>query len=494
MSFTEGPASTARITRVQHALLVLAVVACRIATRPACPTYDDAFITYRYAANAAHGLGMVFDPGASWEPVLGTTTPLYTLVMALFAKLGADLVVASLIFNIALDAVTATLIPRLFGGARGASSVALFAFAAFTPLVRISVGGMESPLFLCLGLGACLAFASNAFVLSGTLAALTCVTRPEGVLLCAVLFLSRLKSPRDLVRFTLPIVVIGAIAVAWLTSIYGSPIPQSVVAKSTMRQGDAWHEALVRWKAILSQAFVPKFVLWPAIPLVAIGAWRAVRGGGALRTISLWALAITASYLVARPHTWGWYYFVPLAGWTLWFGLGTAHVAQKLEPAALVHGLSRCGPYVAAAVAFAATFVVGTRLRSPVAESVYEPMFAWAETTSTREPSARILASDIGAIGWHWRGTVLDSEGLVWPAALALQTPNNMIEHEKPEYVLLVLERMRLRHFMDRPDLFAQYEPIVRFSAKGRTELNPTLNDLDVDWSQDYLVFKRRAP
>ncbi|MEW6648986.1 MAG: hypothetical protein AB1453_02220 [Chloroflexota bacterium] len=42
-------------------------------------TQDDTFITYRYARNIARGYGFVYNPG---EGVLGTTTPLYTLLLA----------------------------------------------------------------------------------------------------------------------------------------------------------------------------------------------------------------------------------------------------------------------------------------------------------------------------------------------------------------------------------------------------------------------------
>ena len=40
---------------------------------------EDAFITFRYARNIAQGLGFVYNPG---ERVLGTTTPLQTLLLA----------------------------------------------------------------------------------------------------------------------------------------------------------------------------------------------------------------------------------------------------------------------------------------------------------------------------------------------------------------------------------------------------------------------------
>jgi hypothetical protein len=46
---------------------------------------DDAFITYRYARNLATGRGFVYNEG---ERVLGTTTPLYAMILAAGAAAG----------------------------------------------------------------------------------------------------------------------------------------------------------------------------------------------------------------------------------------------------------------------------------------------------------------------------------------------------------------------------------------------------------------------
>jgi hypothetical protein len=487
-----------RLTRAQHAALVAAVVLCRLLATRSCPIYDDAFITFRYARNLAEGAGLVYNPGAAWEPVLGTTTPFYALVLAGLAKLGATLTVASIALNVVLDAITAILLPRLLGFARASSTLALLTFAALPYIARISVGGMESPLFALCGVGAVLALSAESAVLAGFLAAIACVVRPEGVLLCAILFVSRLRKPRELVRFTLPVLAVGVVAIVVLSSIYGSPIPQSVLAKATMHdKKNEWPETFSRWQAVLSQSYAPTIALLPVVPLVLFGAWRAVRAGGALRAFSLWALGISASYFLARTHTWGWYFYVPLLGWSLWFGIGVecllAWIAPRI-PAGIARISNAFGPQALAAAAVAATAVVSTLKPTLVDKNVYAPMQAWAEETSRREPNARILASDIGAIGWHWKGTVLDSEGLVWPEALRYKLPNPIIEHEKPEYLMVVLEQPRLKHLMSRPDLFALYTPVARFSIRGATKLDPTVEEIEPLWSQDYLVLKRRAP
>jgi len=46
---------------------------------------EDSYITYRYAQNLVDGHGFVYNPG---EEFLGTTAPLYGLILAFFGFLG----------------------------------------------------------------------------------------------------------------------------------------------------------------------------------------------------------------------------------------------------------------------------------------------------------------------------------------------------------------------------------------------------------------------
>lgn len=63
---------------------------------------DDAPITYRYADNIVQGNGFVYNPG---ERVLGTSTPLYTLILASLGFLGVPSPTASNVLNL-LGSVT----------------------------------------------------------------------------------------------------------------------------------------------------------------------------------------------------------------------------------------------------------------------------------------------------------------------------------------------------------------------------------------------------
>ena len=94
------------------ALLVIVALAARLIPGPR--TIDDAFITFRYARNLLAGNGFVYNPG---ERVLGTTTPLYTLLMAgLAAFTGgtqAPFPTLALLVNALADAGTCLLLWQL---------------------------------------------------------------------------------------------------------------------------------------------------------------------------------------------------------------------------------------------------------------------------------------------------------------------------------------------------------------------------------------------
>ncbi|MCK4741420.1 MAG: hypothetical protein KAS80_03965, partial [Anaerolineales bacterium] len=81
---------------------------------PGARTVDDAFITFRYAQNLIAGNGLVYNPG---EWVLGTTTPLYAVMLAAIGSITGGIrapypEIAVLISAVA-DAMSCLIIIRL---------------------------------------------------------------------------------------------------------------------------------------------------------------------------------------------------------------------------------------------------------------------------------------------------------------------------------------------------------------------------------------------
>jgi arabinofuranosyltransferase len=146
---------------------------------------DDAFISFRYADNFAHGLGLVYNPG---ERVEGYSNFLWTVLLAGGLRLRLDVVslAIALSFLAALGTIGVLVLwsHRLFRDRPGGllmTSLAPLLFAAAGSQARYVVSGMETLLF-----GFLVVFAAYLFYLrglslaAGSVFALAAMTRPEG--------------------------------------------------------------------------------------------------------------------------------------------------------------------------------------------------------------------------------------------------------------------------------------------------------------------------
>jgi len=477
--------AASRLERRHVLALVGTVVLCRVFSFRATPLYDDAFITFRFAANLAAGRGFVYNPGAPWEPILSLTSPGYGGLLALAARLGVDLPTAAYAIALASDVVSTILIVRLLRRRRVAAMTTIAAFAAMPALLRVAAGGMEPPLLLALALGAT-ASAPARPALAAALVAAACTVRPEAVLLGVALAITCWRKPGWLLTFA-PILAIGGAAYAFaLTIVNGSPVPHSVMAKAVMRgsqRPESWADA---WVLILRSAAVPHAALALLLPLVAVGLWIGLHRP---RTtpITAFGLMIVASYLAARPPTSSWYFYVPLTVWSIALGVGTERLALLLRvdsavQSSLTYPLSAGIATIVAALAATHTEKVSAR--------VYEPIRAWAE--SLPETPVTVLAEDAGVVGYYApRARVLDTIGLVWPGAVGSESWVSLARTYDPDYLLLIAKRGNADLMRRNADLRTRYEPVARFSASGDRDLDSAPHQLPSSWTHDYLLYER---
>jgi hypothetical protein len=198
--------------------------------------FDDAYISFRYAEHLVSGRGLVYNIG---ERVFGSSTPLYVLwLAALRWLLPGDLATAAVRANAIGFAAAAFLAGRLARRLTNAPWVGATVTAALLVnpmLLAISTGGMESFWFLALASVAVLVLIGERPKpwLFGLLAGLAILTRAEGVLLAPIALVVLARRPRDLLRAAAGAALpLGAWAL-FSTLYYGSPIPQSVIAKAT---------------------------------------------------------------------------------------------------------------------------------------------------------------------------------------------------------------------------------------------------------------------
>ncbi len=214
-------------------------------------TQDDAYISLRYARNLVEGHGLVFNPG---ERVEGYSNFTWTLLLALFLKLGAPAVAAATWLGVMFGAATVFVAAKFTRGLEGrwgpAAVGTALVVAGSSAFALWSTAGLETALFAFLvtaGLERGLApgLSSRARAVGAVLLLLAALTRPDGpivfVLWLAIRTVDTLVKPgparaeggiRELVRDAL---IIGAPLVPyalWKLSYYGDVLPNTYCAKA----------------------------------------------------------------------------------------------------------------------------------------------------------------------------------------------------------------------------------------------------------------------
>ncbi|HVM97941.1 MAG TPA: hypothetical protein VMT89_16220, partial [Candidatus Acidoferrales bacterium] len=360
------------MSRVQWAALVAVLLVALLPLLTGAQPLDDALITLRYARSLAEGAGFVFNPG---EHVQGTTTPLFTILLAALHRLtGADLIPLS--YLVACSCHLGGMIVLALAGAScgfpwvGVAAAGLFGLA---PIALNPVAGcMETSFFILtvlVALSPVLPFASRWRTLA---AAAALLTRPEGTLVVTLYALELIAVDRRLGFRRL--LLLALLVIPWFTfaTIYfGSPLPQSVHAKWSNRflrppliPAEQFWYLLISLPTAAPRIQLQSFVALPfgsliatTIPLAislaarrvmvllvgaavlmvcAVGGVALCRHSTAVRRLILFAVLYVAAFCLARPPMFSWYLTPPLPILMLSFVAGSsivgAFVARRAEP------------------------------------------------------------------------------------------------------------------------------------------------------------------
>ena len=156
---------------------------------------DDAYISFRYALNAARGHGLTFNAGE--RRVEGYTNFLWTVMLIPTFWLGLPIHTVSILLGILWAMGCLILLSRSTPetvGARWLGAIAALLLAADGSFALWTIGGLESPLFAFLVLAGVMAYVREMrdptdpgrpgrIPLSGAWFALAAMTRPEGLLI-----------------------------------------------------------------------------------------------------------------------------------------------------------------------------------------------------------------------------------------------------------------------------------------------------------------------
>lgn len=452
--------------RVEYLIFLLAI-AVRIIPGPRI--IDDAYITFRYSQNFLSGNGLVYNPG---EAVLGTTTPLYALLISLIALFFrgslAPYPQLALGINAFADGFTCLLLMKLARrlGFPRAGTIGALLWALSPMSVTFAIGGMETSFTILLLMGSLYMYSIHRPVATALLAAFSLLSRPDTLIAILPLIVargissirnrSRLISLVEVLAFGVPLLIWGLIGYQF----YGSPIPQSVSAKTVAYNlpNDA---ALIRLLQHYATPFQGNLVLGRfyiafgllLFPALSIFGWRQVlKENGYLWPLALYPLVYFLIFSIANPLIFRWYLVPPLPLYILGIVVGLATLAKGLRQPLILSGFSLI--FLVFTIN-AWTLKLDHGPARPAPEMAYIKLEElYIQAVSDLKPNIKkgetIAAGDIGAIGYYSQVPILDMVGLISPQTseyfplpedkyvINYAIPAQLVLDFKPDYLIML--------------------------------------------------------
>jgi hypothetical protein len=444
--------------------------------------YDDPFITYRYAQNLAHGYGFVYN---SNQPTLSTTTPLFTLLLAVVSLLSNDIPnLAKLIgaISLAMGALFLWELSQVWETPTvGWVGLALY---PFFPLLLLTIGS-EEPLYLALCLAALVFYARQHYDLSLAFTALAGLTRPDGILLTGVLayeflFRKRAPVPRKGI-FTFLCLTLSWLILAWIY--FDSPIPITLIAKQ--RQG------MLEISQSFAERFLPLFSIYAgkaAIILALCGIFFAFWRSRQWTLLFTWAFLYFACYSLLGVSGYHWYYGPLEAAFIVAIGLSICSINSGLvwvfrnfsRPEIRTNTLR----YAAIVILLAPILIKQTfGFRDFVNQAdprypVYRSAGEWL--ASNTRGDIRVGTFETGILGYYAHRSMIDFAGLLQPDIATQLGPETSYEqaaswavtHYHPEYLVLLKDKFPK---LERGYITKYCQLVKDFRSDSKTLL-PALN------------------
>jgi hypothetical protein len=427
---------------------------------------EDALITLRYAKNLWDGWGFVYNPA---EHILGATSPLWTLltspIVGLFTfELASKLIalVGTLFF--ASSAIVSLRLCNLWRLTPTTRFVLLSILSLHPTLVNFSVSGMETPLFVLLLVLSLYELSQQRQLTAFLFAGLLILTRPEGVIwfgcvFCYVLVKDRRFPWKESLVSTLT--VAPWIGFAWLY--FGSPIPQSAIAKSNWISNEITViDLLWRPSSLYAKWLGFSGISFPSLPSLAQGllaiVWAAFFVVGIIIAyrlqlnpillLSAFFLAYMAFYYFGNARVFEWYWMPGIFSVAFVIALALGTVIEISSNTLLKNPRSSMLGCVFVSIAFfvlmsalLAYKMEGFRISQYRSDTVSRPLGEYLARCA--DAQATIMLEPIGYIGYFSGKRIIDLAGLVSPQFASIrqkQQPGWMIERireMRPEYIVL---------------------------------------------------------
>lgn len=455
--------SRSRIAFIAMILVSLILFAVAIATaRVWNYLNDDFYITYTFARNVADGKGFVYNGG---EPILGTTTPLLTLLLAVTYRLvpGIPMPVSAIMIGALAWLIACWVLFYLLLYSKIPLFIASFACCCcvlWGGWVR-SFFGSEQPIFFCILISCILTLSLKKYYLTGVLIGCLYLTRGEGVLLLPIalgwIILNKHKLSWSVILGFLTIVI------PWSTYsliTFHSPFPSTLGAKIEQRASGLWGSIRDAWPNYLRAQIGSSMSLFAELPIFT-SAWFGIVGlaylymhkeARILLLVAAFPLISLVGYCVLNVGAYHWYTYV--------FSL-TIRALAAIGAAWLIYRLGRLILHSKLPLKFTSSILclgVFTLSILPIARPIvntfqsdtyfdarstsYRSVANWINQNATDGQS--LAYTEIGYLGYYTHLQIIDFAGLVTPTSVGLMGKKdlgtNIIETYHPTYVLYVPE------------------------------------------------------
>ncbi len=413
--------------------------------------YDDPFITYRYARNIANGLGFVYNPN---EFVQSTTTPLFSLLLAVLYPIWADLPRLAILigsFSLALGAVFLWVLAQSWQSPL-VGWISLLLYPSF-PLL-LSTLGSETPTYLAFCLGGFAFYSRRNYNLSAIFAALAVLTRPDGALIPIILaadYLIRIRRPIP----WKPILIFFILTLPWFIfawGYFGSPIPVTMAAKQhqgsmTISQGFA--------PGLLTTAkpYFTHWFYWLEAALAIMGFVYMVLRARRWLLFLAWVAFYFLAFSLLGVSRYFWYYAPLIPGFIILVGLGITAIAFWGD--LLLHHfnmkrdrIQQFPSHLATVIILLLAVSIGVSTKQLLARTdsrrlVYRAIGEWIHSNTPE--GASIATLEVGIIGYYAQRPIIGFAGLIQPEVgdqLNLESTYEdaalwAVEEYRPDYLVL---------------------------------------------------------
>jgi hypothetical protein len=465
--------------------------------------FEDGLITVTHARNAVQGLGLTHHP---YEPVThGFTSALSVLVPLVGEILHQVISVMDGMVALRLSTMIAFVVTILVADAicqrlsvdKWPRGFVLLYLAVDYNHIFYGMAGMETQIGVAILLAAVLATMDRRAVAAGLLYGLAVLARPDFVLFDAVAFASIfLWNKRAGLKAAVICAAVVAPWVVFTTMYYGSPIPNTILAKALRYHVDfpaslsaaAWFHFIAErisdrvtwWKTFtpfLEDGFVTDAPLLPILSvLIAITLLGLAFGGGLVtRRIPGWraALAFMLIFVVYRvfalpPTYYEWYYPPFTALVAICAGAGLTRLG-KIVPRTVA--VTAAGLAAVFAWPFPAHLILDEVVQHQIEDTVRAPLGLWLHDNV--QPGEIVVSESAGYVGFYGGVKLYDYPGLTSKEAYRIMKeigPKHSdilteIAVVRPSFVVLRFEEYeRLQEMY--PPLARDYEEAARFSVR----------------------------